>query len=107
MLVREIMRDPLLSCYSVLMLDEAHERTLYTDIITGLLKKVVCVFALCPHLWNKYSILQVIYYNSPASGEFDLQYLSSAPVPVHCVHSVAAKDFAFCICFFVCMVCVV
>ena len=43
MLVREIMRDPLLSCYSVLMLDEAHERTLYTDIITGLLKKVVCV----------------------------------------------------------------
>ena len=37
------MRDPLLSCYSVLMLDEAHERTLYTDIITGLLKKVVCV----------------------------------------------------------------
>lgn len=26
--------------YSVLMLDEAHERTLYTDIAIGLLKKV-------------------------------------------------------------------
>ena len=26
--------------YSVVMLDEAHERTLYTDIIVGLLKKV-------------------------------------------------------------------
>ena len=26
--------------YSIVMLDEAHERTLYTDIIVGLLKKV-------------------------------------------------------------------
>lgn len=31
-------RDVLLS---VLMLDEAHERTLYTDIAIGLLKKVI------------------------------------------------------------------
>ncbi|KAH3778420.1 hypothetical protein DPMN_179878, partial [Dreissena polymorpha] len=40
MLIREIMQDPLLTKYSVLMLDEAHERSLYTDIILGLVRKI-------------------------------------------------------------------
>ena len=40
-LVREMLGDPLLSQYSVLVLDEVHERTAQIDIIMGLLKKIM------------------------------------------------------------------
>lgn len=40
LLLRETLTDPLLNKYSVVIVDEVHERSLYTDVLLGLLKKI-------------------------------------------------------------------
>src|SRR6185437_17003012 len=40
MLLREFLTEPDLASYSVMMIDEAHERTLHTDILFGLVKDI-------------------------------------------------------------------
>ncbi len=47
MLIREAMNDPLLEKYAVVILDEAHERTLNTDLLFGLIKEVCVVVVDC------------------------------------------------------------
>ena len=41
MLLREILTEPDLASYSCMVIDEAHERTLHTDILFGLIKDIV------------------------------------------------------------------
>ncbi len=41
MLVRESITDQLLKSYGIVMLDEAHERSIHTDILFGLLHRAL------------------------------------------------------------------
>ena len=40
MLLREFLGEPDLASYSIMMIDEAHERTLHTDVLFGLIKDI-------------------------------------------------------------------
>ncbi|KAG8514999.1 putative ATP-dependent RNA helicase DHX37, partial [Galemys pyrenaicus] len=44
-LLKEIQKDFLLLRYKVVVIDEAHERSVYTDILIGLLSRIVCLRA--------------------------------------------------------------
>ena len=51
MMLREFLGEPDMASYSVIMVDEAHERTLHTDVLFGLVKDVARFRALRVWVW--------------------------------------------------------
>lgn len=70
MLVREFLSEPDLASYSALIIDEAHERTLHTDILFGLVKDV-----------GRYrDDLKIIISSATLDAEKFAKYFDDAPI---------------------------
>lgn len=70
MLLREFLTEPDLASYSVMMIDEAHERSLHTDVLLGLIKDVARVR----------DDLKIIISSATMDSEKFSQYFDNAPV---------------------------
>lgn len=69
-ILQEVKADPLLSRYSVIMVDEAHERSLNIDFILGLLKEIT----------EKRPELKVIISSATINTKVFSDFFSSAPI---------------------------
>ena len=69
-LLQEVKADPMLSRYSVIMVDEAHERSLNIDFILGLLKEII----------QKRTDLKVVVSSATINTKTFSDFFFSAPI---------------------------
>ena len=74
MLLRECLIDSKLSNYGLIMLDEAHERTIHTDVLFGLLKQTV----------KERSDLKLIVTSATLGDHAIPYYLSLSYISINC-----------------------
>lgn len=70
MLLREAMHDPDMNNYSCIVIDEAHERTLSTDVLMGLLKEVMA----------RRKDLKIVVMSATMDAEKFQKYFNNAPL---------------------------